>query len=209
MLRERLTNTLSFVIRSGARVFTRSGGFLRDGRRFNSGPCRPEPTAQYGCSGKWPIFQKAHSALKILLHGEGLMRTGIVIGIVVAGYILIKLFIGIILDPSSTVKQRPFRIKSMVTGVSTSHVLKAIVASVPVSIYKIELFDETNGNIVLGEAPSLTSYGFFYPVFVRSEGAETRVEVGIKSKGWQVGPIVTRHHDRCFSWVRATIFAES
>ncbi len=87
--------------------------------------------------------------------------------------------------------------------------LKAIVASVPVSIYKIELFDETNGNIVLGEAPSLTSYGFFYPVFVRSEGAETRVEVGIKSKAWQVGPIVTRHHDRCFSWVRATIFAGS
>ena len=138
------------------------------------------------------------------------MLSGIVIGIVVAGcYILIKLFIGTVLDPSSTVKERPRRIRSMVTGASTSHVLKAIVASAPVSIYKIELFDETNGNIILGEAPSLASYGFFYPVFVRSEGAETRVEVGIKSKGWQVGPIVTRHHDRCFSWVRATIFAGS
>ena len=138
------------------------------------------------------------------------MLSGIVIGIVVAGcYILIKLFIGTVLDPLSTVKERPRRIKSMVTGASPSHVLKAIVASVPVSTYKIELFDETNGNIILGEAPSLASYGFFYPVFVRSEGAETRVEVGIKSKGWQVGPIVTRHHDRCFSWVRATIFAGS
>jgi hypothetical protein len=138
------------------------------------------------------------------------MLRGIVIGVVVVGiYITIKLFIGTVLDPSSTVKERPRRIKVMVTAASPSHVLKAIVASVPVSIYKIELFDETNGNIVLGEAPSLTSYGFFYPVFVRSEGADTRVEVGIKSKGWQVGPIVTRHHDRCFSWVRATIFAGS
>jgi len=138
------------------------------------------------------------------------MLRGIVIGVLVGGiYITIKLFIGTVLDPSSTVKERPRRIKFMVTGASPSHVLKAIVASVPVSIYKIELFDETNGNIVLGEAPSLTSYGFFYPVFVRSEGDETRVEVGIKSKGWQVCPIVTRHHDRCFSWVRATIFAGS
>ena len=138
------------------------------------------------------------------------MLRGIVIGVVVVGiYITIKLFIGTVLDPSSTVKERPRRIKVMVTAASPSHVLKAIVASVPVSIYKIELFDETNGNIVLGEAPSLTSYGFFYPVFVRSEGAETRVEVGIKSKGWQVGSVATRHHDRCFSWVRATIFAGS
>jgi hypothetical protein len=119
---------------------------------------------------------------------EDLMR-GLEIGFAVVGiYITIKLFIGAMLDPAYTVKERPRRIKSMVTGASPSHVLKAIVASVPVSIYKIELFDETNSNIVLGEAPSLTSYGFFYPVFVRSEGAETRVEVGIKSKGWQVGP---------------------
>jgi hypothetical protein len=117
----------------------------------------------------------------------------IVVAVAIASFVLIKLLIGAVLDPSSTLKERPRRIKSMVTGASPSHVLKAIVVSVPVSTYKIELFDETNGNVVLGERPSLTSYGFFYPVFVRSEGADTRVEVGIKSKGWQVGPIVTRH----------------
>ena len=41
---------------------------------------------------------------------EGLMRR-IVPAIVVASYILIKLFTGTLLDPSSTVKERPRRIK--------------------------------------------------------------------------------------------------
>ena len=88
-------------------------------------------------------------------------------------------------------------------------VLKAIVRYAQASIYKIEIFDEDNSNLVLSDAPSLTSYGFFYPIFVRSQGAETLVEVGIKSRSWQVGPIVTRHHDRCFNWTKAAILAGS
>ena len=142
--------------------------------------------------------------------GKALMLKSLIIGIVVAGiYVSIKLVIGAIRNPSSAVKNKPRRIQSFVTGMPQLAVLKAIVTYAKTSIYKIELFDESNGNLVLGDAASLTSWGFFYPVFVRPQGAETLVEVGIKSRSWQVGPIVTRHHDRCFNWMRAAILAGS
>ena len=136
------------------------------------------------------------------------MLRGLIIGIVIAGiYISIKLVIGAIRNPSSALKNKPLRVQSFATGMPQSAVLKAIVTYAKTSIYKIELFDESNGDLVLSDVASLTSYGFFYPIFVRSQGTGTLVEVGIKSRSWQVGPIVTRHHDRCFNWTKAATLA--
>jgi len=85
-------------------------------------------------------------------------------------------------------------------------VLKAIITVAQQSGYKIEFLDENEGQIVLSDSISLTSFGFFYPIFVTSQGGDqTLVEVGIKSRAWQVGPIVARHHDRCFSGIKAAI----
>ena len=138
------------------------------------------------------------------------MFRGWIISIVVVGiYISIKLIIGTIRNPASAVNNKPDRIQSFATGMPQLAVLKAIVRYAQTSIYKIEIFDENNGNLVLCDAASLTSYGFFYPIFVRSRGTGTLVEVGIKSRSWQVGPIVTRHHDRCFNWMKAAILAGS
>jgi hypothetical protein len=138
------------------------------------------------------------------------MLRGWIISIVAVGiYILIKLIIGTIRNPASAVNNKPYRIQSFTTGMPQLAVLRAIARYAQASIYKIEIFDEENSNIVLSDAANLTSYGFFYPIFVRSQGAETLVEVGVKSRSWQVGPMVTRHHDRCFNWVKAAILAGS
>ena len=88
--------------------------------------------------------------------------------------------------------------------------LKTIIGNAHQSGYKIEFLDEANGNLVLSDSPSLTSFGFFYPIYLTSNGeTDTVVEVGIKSKVWQIGPIRARHHERCFNGMKAAILAAS
>ena len=64
--------------------------------------------------------------------------------------------------------------------------------------------------IVLEESASASSWGFFFPVFVskQSDGS-TLIEVGIKSKLVQVGPVVSRSHDKCVSGIKAALFAQA
>jgi hypothetical protein len=38
------------------------------------------------------------------------------------------------------------------------------------------------------------AWGFFYPAVVYADSAGTRVDLGIKSKVFQYGPLVTRAH---------------
>jgi hypothetical protein len=111
---------------------------------------------------------------------------------------------------SSAAENKPRRIQSFVTSNTPSSVLKTLIRFAQQSGYKIEFLDEAKGNIVLSDGASLTSYGFFYPVFLTSEReSQTLVEVGIKSKVWQVGPIVSRRHDKCFNSVKAAILVAS
>jgi hypothetical protein len=82
-----------------------------------------------------------------------------------------------------TLKRRPRRIQSFVSKMSLAATLKIAIGYAQQSGYKIEFLDETNGHLVLSDAPSLTSFGFFYPVYLIPQSeAETLIEVGIKSK---------------------------
>ncbi|WP_436499185.1 hypothetical protein [Actinokineospora sp. HUAS TT18] len=60
--------------------------------------------------------------------------------------------------------------------------------------YSVDDQDPSRGIVILSSRPSLFTYGFFYPAFVYQEGTGTRIEVGIKSRAIQVGPLVTRDH---------------
>jgi hypothetical protein len=51
--------------------------------------------------------------------------------------------------------------------------------------------------IVLSSPVSLFSWGFLYPVFIHAEGAGSRIEIGIKSKFVQIGPVVGKWHRDC------------
>jgi hypothetical protein len=64
----------------------------------------------------------------------------------------------------------------------------------PLGHFKLGDSDEANRVLVFATAVTLFSWGFFFPVFVRAGGAGTRIEVGIKSRLFQWGPIVTRTH---------------
>lgn len=58
--------------------------------------------------------------------------------------------------------------------------------------------DDHDGNvIVLGSPVTFFSWGFFYPVIIPPDGSGSRIVVGVTSKVFQIGPIVTRAHSQC------------
>jgi hypothetical protein len=54
--------------------------------------------------------------------------------------------------------------------------------------------DPAGGTVMLQSPISAMSWGFYYPVAVTSREHGSRVQVGIRSKLFQAGPVVTRAH---------------
>lgn len=134
------------------------------------------------------------------------MFTGLIIGITMA---CIGLFIALTRKGTSAIGSKPSRLESFSTKGNPEETLKAIVHFAQQSGYKVSAFEEALGRLVLEESASATSWGFFLPVFVsqQSDGS-TLVEVGIKSKLVQVGPIVSRSHEKCVNGIKAALFAQ-
>jgi hypothetical protein len=57
--------------------------------------------------------------------------------------------------------------------------------------------DHADGIIVLSSPVTFFSWGFFYPVLIQPEGSGSKIVVGVKSKVFQLGPIVMRAHSQC------------
>jgi hypothetical protein len=59
---------------------------------------------------------------------------------------------------------------------------------------KVHDSDAARGVLVLATGVTGFSWGFFYPVFVTASGSGSTIEVGIKSRAVQAGPVVTNNH---------------
>ena len=59
--------------------------------------------------------------------------------------------------------------------------------------------------VILASGVSFASWGFFYPVHVHPEGNGSKIVVGISSKVFQIGPVVTRAHEKCVQAIEATL----
>jgi hypothetical protein len=110
---------------------------------------------------------------------------------------------------TSAVATKPSRLRAFALQQNGSDVLKQVIAYAQVGGYKIEDIDEAIGRVILSDSVSLTSFGFFYPVYISQHGDETVVEVGIKPRLPQVGPIVTRNLERCVNGLKAHLIVES
>jgi hypothetical protein len=135
--------------------------------------------------------------------------TGMIIGLI-AGVVVVcvGLIVASMRSGASAMNQRPRRIQYFAAWGTPDVLLKAIIRFAQMSGYKIDAIDEAGGRLVLSDSASFTSWGFFYPVFLTYQGnGSTVIEVGIKSKLVQVGPIVTRHHEKCLNGIRGAIMA--
>lgn len=59
--------------------------------------------------------------------------------------------------------------------------------------------------VILSSGVTFGSWGFFYPVHVHPEGAGSKIVVGISSKVFQIGPLVTRAQNKCVEAIEATL----
>jgi len=130
--------------------------------------------------------------------------------IIVAVIIGIFLIISQMQKGSSALEEKPSNLNSFVADADSQAVLKIIVRFAQQTGYSIDTLEENTGRIVLSDSATATSWGFFYPIFVsQREDGKTLVEVGIKSKAIQVGPVVSQHHEKCFNGIKAAIYANT
>ena len=107
-------------------------------------------------------------------------------------------------------KRKPHKLMTFTTTMTPHKALKSIIEFALQGGYKIDDFTEAEGHIILSDLVSLTSFGFFYPIYVSmNNSGSTLVEVGIKGKASIVGTIGLRHQERCFNGIKATIFAQT
>jgi hypothetical protein len=124
--------------------------------------------------------------------------------------LFVVLFIATTRKAGALLGVRTRRMLSVPTPASPDESLKAIIRFAQQSGYKVAAIQETEGLLVLDESISLMTWGFYFPVRVSQQAdGLTLVEVGIRSKLFQVGPIVSRTHEKCVAGIRAALFARA
>ena len=91
-------------------------------------------------------------------------------------------------------------------AVSPEEAIARILDEAPGWGYAVDDADETRKVILLSSKPSLVSWGFFFPVVLSpKEPGKTSVQVGVKSKVFQYGPIVWAAQRKCVDRIRSAL----
>ncbi|MDP9475937.1 MAG: zinc-ribbon domain-containing protein [Actinomycetota bacterium] len=129
--------------------------------------------------------------------------------LLVIAVIGVLLIIAAMRKPTTAVEARPSRMMSFSTPASRSEVTRSVVRFAQNSGYAIEEISSNEDRIVVSEPPTLTTWGFFYPVYLSQQpDGGTKVEIGVKSKLVQYGPLTDRSHERFVNEIKATIYSE-
>jgi hypothetical protein len=129
---------------------------------------------------------------------------------VAVSLVFIFLFIAATKKGASSLGVRTKRMLSVPAKCPPESALKSVIRFAQQSGYKVVALDEAKGHLVLEESISLFTWGFFFPVFVSvQQDGSTLIEVGIKSKLFQYGPIVSRTHEKCVTGLKAALFEQT
>jgi hypothetical protein len=71
--------------------------------------------------------------------------------------------------------------------------------------YRTDDADPQRRALVLSSNPTFTSWGWLYPVFIHADGTGARIEIGIKSRFFQYGPLVGVAHRRLAAAIEAAL----
>lgn len=133
----------------------------------------------------------------IIIYGA---LVGLIVGSVIVGFALI---LASMRKGNSLLGNPPGRNQKFVVDCTAEQAFKEIIRFAQKSNYRIIAVDEKNFNLVLEEAASITTWGFFFSIMVSAQSDSTAtILIGIKSKLVQVGPIVDRSLERCCSEIR-------
>lgn len=103
----------------------------------------------------------------------------------------------------------PTQTSTIKSNLPISKVFSTIIDFAQQNKYKIDDIDEGTYQIVLNESASLFSWGFFYLISVHQNAQEniSVIEIGIRSKLIQKGPITRHHHNRLTDRIKASLIA--
>ncbi len=125
----------------------------------------------------------------------------IVVGAVVAIYVF-----ALTRKATDAVKTKPRNIRSFSTPIPYGDAINRLLGFAPTQSYKVEDVAPDGSRVILGTSITFFSYGFFYPIYFSVEpGGSTIVEVGIVSRAFQWGPVVSFNHDKVFNMVRQAV----
>jgi|TARA_Y100000294_G_C8421664_1_gene283060 hypothetical protein len=131
--------------------------------------------------------------------------TTIIIILVIVGFFFV---IASLRKGSSVVKKKPRKLNSFTSELPPDKIFKLVAQLPQRSKYKIDNIDETNMTIIISSSASAMSYGFFFPVYITQQtDGKTLVEVGIKGKIPQYGPVVTKNLDNIVNELKAVIIS--
>lgn len=130
-----------------------------------------------------------------------------------SGLIVVVVFYvaGAVRKPPTPATMRQGRLLSFHTAMPPVQVIRAIGWFAQQNHYRIEQVDETHGWILLSQPLSLFSYGFFYPIQVTPSQypGDAQVDIGIRSRAYQYGPVVTSRHKTLATGIRQLIAASA
>jgi hypothetical protein len=102
------------------------------------------------------------------------------------------------------VKKRPRRVTAWSTPLAPDEALKAAVEVG--KQHRLAVDTEAQGCVVLRSSMTAFTWGFFFPIYAaRGDDGVTRVEVGIASRFFQYGPLVTRAHNKLMEQLGAPL----
>jgi len=108
--------------------------------------------------------------------------------------------------PADVFKTKPKNLRPLVTSIPYGEAINRLLGQAPSQGYKIEEVVPDGSRVILSTPITLFSYGFFYPVYFSVQpDRSTLVEVGIASRAFQWGPVVTHNHDKCFKMVAQAV----
>ncbi len=109
-------------------------------------------------------------------------------------------------DSSFLLKKKPKHLMALNTKLLPTEIITIIINDISPKLgYKVESFDVEKKNIVLSSPGTLFSWGFFYPIYITSQDDLSVVEIGIRSKLFQGGPIRTKQHKKCFHAIKSVL----
>lgn len=135
------------------------------------------------------------------------VSTGALTGACIGGFVVV---IGVVIfywiassrKPAEVVKDKPANLQRLSTPLQYSEAINRVLGLAPLQGYKVEEVTPDGSGVILSTPLSFFNYGFFYPIYFSVEpGGSTLVEVGIKSRAFQWGPVVTNSQKKCFAMV--------
>lgn len=139
------------------------------------------------------------------------MDNSILVGAIIGGSIgLIMSGIGYLMALRSTGQQylqtMPRRVLMFETPQSPDEVVARLSQGFPGSPIQLTASVPGGNRLLFAKNPGFTDWGFFYPVFVAAApNGGSQVQVGIASRAFQWGPLVTKAHKNFVGLVQQTL----